>query len=235
LTSSIGFAATPTADFDVTFEATWSAETHPNGFPSGPHFSPLVGGIHNSMAVFWEDGGLSTFGMERMAENGATTDLKNEVQSAINLTTALAIISGGGISTSPGSVAVSITASQSFPLLTLVSMLAPSPDWFVGVAGYDLMNGGDWIDTATIDLYAYDAGTDSGLDYTSSNQDTNPQDPIAMINSPPFDGMQVGTFTITRTDSPQAVPALGSIAQWTLGSLMALFGFSRSWRRISAA
>jgi hypothetical protein len=97
------------------------------------------------------------------------------------------------------------------------------------------MNGGDWIETATIDLYAYDAGTDSGLDYTSSNQDTNPQDPIAMINDPPIDGVQVGTFTITRTDSPPAVPALGSIAQWILGSLMALFGFSRSWRRISAA
>jgi len=230
LTSSVGFAATPTADFDVTFEATWSVETHPNGFPSGPHFSPLVGGIHNSMAVFWEDGGLSTFGMERMAENGVKTDLEIEVQAAINLTTAFAIISGDGISTSPGSMTVSITADQNFPLLTLVSMIAPSPDWFVGIAGYDLMNGGDWTNSATIDLYAYDAGTDSGLDYTSPNQDSNPQDPIAMINGAPFDGVQVGTFTITRTDNPQAVPALGLVAQLALGSMLAVFGFSKSRR-----
>ena len=233
LTSSVGFAATPTADYDITFEATWSAATHPNGFPSNPHFSPLVGGIHNSTVAFWEDGGLSTLGMERMAENGVKTDLENEVQAAINVTTALAIISGDGISTSPGSVTISITASQSFPLLTLVSMLAPSPDWFVGVTGYDLMNGEDWISSATIDLYAYDAGTDSGLDYTSPTQDTSPQDPIAMIIGPPFDGVQVGTFTITRTDVPQAVPALGLITQIVLGSILALVGLSRDRRRVA--
>jgi hypothetical protein len=90
------------------------------------------------------------------------------------------------------------------------------------------MNGGNWINSATIDLYAYDAGTDSGLDYTSPNQDSNPQDPIAVINGAPFDGVQVGTFTITRTDTPQAVPALGLIAQLALGSLLALIGFSKN-------
>ena len=220
--SSIGGAATPSADYEVTFEATWSMQTHPDGFPPSPHFSPLVGGTHNSMVLFWESGGLATFGMERMAEDGIKTDLENEVGIAIGTGTAGGVISGNGISPSPGSVSVLFTASEDYPFLTLVSMLAPSPDWFVGVSGYDLMNGSEWIDSATVDLYVYDAGTDSGPSYTSPNQDTNPQDPIAMVTGPSFSGVPVGTYSITRTDLPQPVPALGWVAQMALAVIILL-------------
>ena len=36
-----------TARYRVRFNATWSATTHPNDFPSAPHFSGLIGGTHN--------------------------------------------------------------------------------------------------------------------------------------------------------------------------------------------
>jgi hypothetical protein len=225
LSNSVGSAATPTADYDVTFEATWSALTHPTGFPPSPHFSPLVGGLHNSGVVFWQSGDLSTLGMESMAESGTTTNLAIEIQSAIDLNTASDIILGGGISNSPGSVTISFSAAEDFPQLTLVSMLAPSPDWFVGVHGFNLMDNEEWVESVTVDLLAYDAGTDSGSNYTSPNQDANPQDPIAVITGSPFNGVQVGTYTITRTDTPPlAVPALGLTAQIALAAVIALGG-----------
>jgi hypothetical protein len=90
-------------------------------------------------------------------------------------------------------------------------MLAPSPDWFVGVAGLDLRAGGAWLPERTVDLFVYDAGTDSGPNYTSPNDDTDPPEPIARIVEAPFaTNGTVGTFTFTRlgvTASEDAVPA----------------------------
>lgn len=37
-------AAADSAEYSVTFDASWSAATHPSDIPSVPHFSKLVGG-----------------------------------------------------------------------------------------------------------------------------------------------------------------------------------------------
>src|SRR5262245_4016497 len=76
-------SATPTAQFNVEFDATWSAQTHPLSFPPGPHFSPLIGGTHNSSIHFWAVGELASQGIQDMAERGRTTPLDLEVQAAI--------------------------------------------------------------------------------------------------------------------------------------------------------
>ena len=198
---------TPTAEYTARFDATWSAATHPTSFPGNAHFSGLIGGTHTSAVSFWAAGGIASQGMENMAEIGSKTPLDAEVQAAITAGTADGVISGGGISPSPGSVSVSFTMDQDYPLVTLVSMIAPSPDWFVGVAGLALFDNGNWVNEVVVQLLPYDAGTDSGITYTSPNQDTNPQDPIAVIVTPPAgNGVPFGTFTFTRTDV-LAVPA----------------------------
>jgi len=40
---------------------------------------------------------------------------------------------------------------------------------------------GNWIETANFELLAYDAGTDSGTDFTSGNDTTDPREPISQI------------------------------------------------------
>ena len=47
-----------------------------------------------------------------------------------------------------------------FPQVTAVSMLAPSPDWFIGVSGLNLYENGKWVEQISIDLPVYDAGTE---------------------------------------------------------------------------
>jgi hypothetical protein len=78
-------------------------------------------------------------------------------------------------------------------------MIAPSPDWLIAINSVELLDGnGDWKPSITIDLFPYDAGTDSGTDYTSANLDTNPPDPIASLQAvPPFSNEKMGTLTIT--------------------------------------
>ena len=78
-------------------------------------------------------------------------------------------------------------------------MLAPSPDWFVGVHGLNLLDQGAWLEEVVVDLFVYDAGTDSGSSYTAANEDTQPAENIFLIETPPFlinDVVEsVGTFT----------------------------------------
>jgi len=63
--------------YQVTFEATWTAVTHPQDYPSGAHFSPPVGAVHNTDVVFWEVGELASNGIESMAETGGTSALNS--------------------------------------------------------------------------------------------------------------------------------------------------------------
>ena len=56
----------------------------------------------------------------------------------------------------------------------------PQPDWFAGVSGLSLVDGdGEWIDELTVNLYPLDAGSDSGSNYASPNQDTSPKEAIS--------------------------------------------------------
>ena len=190
-----------TAIYDVTFDATWSATTHPGAFPGGAHFSPLVGGTHGPGVTFWQPGGLASPGMESMAETGATSALVNEVNTAITAGTAGEVILGAGIG-SPASTTTSFALSNDHPLVTIVTMIAPSPDWFLGVHGLNLYENDSWVAQKTVQLFAYDAGTDSGVAFTSLNLDTNPQDPITLMTGGPFFGaVPLGTFQFTRRGS----------------------------------
>jgi len=196
---------TQTAEYSVTFDATWSALTHPSEYPSGPHFSGLIGATHDGSVSFWDVCQLASPGIENMSELGSKSPLSTEIQDAIAAGDADSLISGGGINPSPGSVSVSFQIDVDFPLVTLVSMIAPSPDWFVGVSGLSLLQGGDWVDDLTVALLPYDAGTDSGVSYASANQDTDPQELIMSITTLPVgNGVPLGTFIFTRVDAPTA-------------------------------
>lgn len=57
----------------------------------------------------------------------------------------------------------------------------PSPDWFVGIDSLNLCEGDHWMEEISIDLYPYDAGTDSGFTFSSPNFATIPQDTVTEV------------------------------------------------------
>lgn len=199
--TSPGTAQETEANCVLQFDATWSAQTHPIDFPPDAHFSPLIGGNHDHETVFWQEGDLATPGIKSVAETGSTTLLQAEVNAAIANGSAESVILGGGAG-APGSTQVDFDLSLEFPRITLVTMIAPSPDWFVGVNGLNLFESGRWRPMTIVDLLPYDAGTDSGGTFTSPNQPTIPPEPIFEITENPFpDGVPLGTFSIA-CDSP---------------------------------
>lgn len=175
-----------TARYRVTFEATWDGTSHPTDFPSNAHFSGLIGGTHRGTVSFWQDAGLATEGIRLMAERGRQTPLDIEVDAAMRAGHAQHLLVGSDVPSSPGSTSLEFEVSVDYPLVTLVTMVAPSPDWFVGVSGLNLLESGDWADR-TVDLHPWDAGTDSGVSYRSADRVTAPPQAIHRLTGPPVD------------------------------------------------
>jgi hypothetical protein len=195
------WAATPSALYRVVFQSQWSAQTHPVDYPSGAHFSPLIGTTHNDQVIFWQPGGLASMGIERMAEAGMSTPLDQEVAAAIAAGNALEFLEEPGFR-SPGSIMMDFMVEIDMPRATLVSMLAPSPDWFVGVTGLPLLESGEWVPVRQVVLWPWDAGTDSGTTFRSANADTQPPVPIQRIVTGPLgNNVPIGTFTFVRLDA----------------------------------
>ena len=200
-------AAEPTAQYTVRFEATWSARSHPVDFPDNAHFSPLIGGTHDARVRFWRQGDLASPGIQAMAEAGQVSPLDDEVRAAIGRGRADQVLKGGDAD-SPGAAALSFTIRQEHPLVTLVTMVAPSPDWFVGVSSLSLLEDGAWVEERVVRLVPWDAGTDSGGTFRTPNQPTSPHRPISHITSGPLGAGApfLGTYTFTRTDVAAPAP-----------------------------
>ena len=202
-------AAQDTVEYAFEFIAEWSADTHPTSFPPNPHFSPVIGATHTSDTVLWAPGGIATHGIEVMAETGSPATLGNEVAGLIVLDQADQYLNLGGIGLSPNTRNGTITVTAPFDHLSLVTMIAPSPDWFVGIHSVDLRDGSAWARELIFDLDPYDSGTDAGADYTSANADITPHLPIANIASRfPFTGSpRIGTFRLTLLTPAACNPA----------------------------
>ncbi len=203
------------ARFRVSFNANWTSSDFPTQYPSNPHFSPLIGSAHNAQVVFWElDGQAASEGIESMAETGATGKFRDEIEAARDDGHSRDAIVGSGIGDGVGQASVEFSSTENHPLLTMVSMIAPSPDWFVGVRGFPLMDDqGQWIERAEVNLELYDAGTDTGPRFTSANADSSSQNlPITLLTTDRADSdfengvhfqsfKAVGSFVIERLEN----------------------------------
>ena len=195
-----------TAEYKLTFTSTWTSTTHPDNYPGNPHFSSLIGATHNSNVTLWATGSIASNGIESMAETGGTNTLRGEINPLISAGNAGAIISGGGLGAPPTSTSTKFTVTASFPMVSVTSMLAPSPDWFVGVSRLNLLDEtNNWRNRVDVELFVYDAGTDSGPNYSSANDNTSPKEAIRRIEESPFlvsgTVKSVGTFVFELQSS----------------------------------
>ena len=100
-----------------------------------------------------------------------------------------------------------LRVTRDHPMLTLVSMIGPSPDWFVGVSRLSLLGGGQWRTQHSGNLYPYDAGTENGEEFSLSNPATSPQGTISSIRGMgKFSNEPMATLSFVRKDTPPPPP-----------------------------
>jgi hypothetical protein len=125
---------------------------------------------------------LATKGVENVAETGNTTVAMNEVDSMIFNKKALSLI----LFTPPGATTskkASLFCNSNYTQVSMVSMIAPSPDWFIGLSSFNLYTNKKWIADTTIQLYVHDAGTEEGDIFGYNNPATDPQQPVQLLTA----------------------------------------------------
>ena len=195
------------ATYSIRILGSWNRGVTPEGVPSGDHFTTFVGGIHNDQVTFLQDGQTASSGVESMAEVGGTSRLQSEVNA--QKPNADRAVTFGAPSVTGTRTHTGVTFTSDHPRITLTSMIAPSPDWFVGVSGRSLLNSsGNWLDSLTVNLYPWDAGTENGTEFSLSNPSTNPRGVITSIRGlGKFTGEHIAQLTFTRTGSVELAPA----------------------------
>lgn len=197
---SSSIAVASSAVFQVEIEVSWSVATHPVEFPPSAHLSDAITATHRADYVMFTDGNTATSGLELLAENGRLSVLQAELDEATRRARVGRTSRIQGIGNLPGRMVGEISADAQFPYLSLVTMIAPSPDWFTGVTGVNLVEDSKWIRQLELPLWAWDAGTDSGLSYTSPDIDTQPKSAIRLVAThhflQPTGLVRVGTLKI---------------------------------------
>lgn len=160
------------ARYTVTFIGDWSKTKFPKNYPSNAHFSPMIIVNHSDQVNFWKMGQPATPGVEELAETGKTNTFIREINQQKSKGKAQNYIQLPKLSTGTSQASGTLIVSENYPEITALSMLAPSPDWVVGVEGVDLFRTNEWQKTETIKLFVYDAGTEEGSSFSSNNADT---------------------------------------------------------------
>lgn len=205
LFSVTGFSQS-TANYTITVTTIWNTTDH-TSIPNDPHWSPLSGATHKAPNDILEFGTTAptSNGIKDIAETGSTTNFEIEINANSDADQYLQTgFSPRGANDSEATL--NVTVNENFPYITLVSMVAPSPDWFIATNSENLRSGNNninngWKGTYTIDMFAYDAGTDDGTDYESGNSVSNPRQNISMVSGAPINGNKMGTITFTYNSS----------------------------------
>ena len=212
LIAAIGCATAPrpsskdAAVDELTFQGTWTAATHPVDYPkggalslSGAHFSGLIGAPHNERYRLFGEGALATRGLELLSHKGSKSPLDDELKAAGAAGNAGEIFDTGVFLDVTSPKTVTFEVSDRFPLVSVVAMIAPSPDWFVGVANLDLKENGKWVESKTVEARAWDSGTYGGNTYAAEEKPSSPHQPIALSKAPPFvKTPPIATLTFVR-------------------------------------
>lgn len=188
------------ASYTVTFTMHWNSTDFPTDYPSNAHFSPLIGWSHPATSDFFKVETTASAGIEEMAETGKTGTLEAELKAKIAAGEGFDFVLGSGLGSGTGEITVEVEVNAKNPAVTLVSMVAPSPDWYVAALNVNLYNGSSFVDSETITAAVYDSGTDSGITFTSADADTSPKGKISsFVDAPLGDGTNLPTAFATVT------------------------------------
>lgn len=193
-----------------TVEITGKWKQREFGVPPNVHFTAVLGMVHNDKIVLWKENEIAGKGVENVAESGNPYPLLTDIDMATAEGKAISVL----VITPPpptGNSSLNIYCNSNYSYISLETMLAPTPDWFTGISGFNLYPGNKWIRDTTINLYAWDAGTEDGDVFGYSNPVTTPQQPV--------DWLQVSEASVLANGNPVLSPIaiLRFVKQWRKG------------------
>ncbi len=122
---------------------------------NGSHFTPVLVAAHNQNTQLFKAGTPASSALQAMAEGGNTSGLQTALDGAgANYDSASGLLAPGNSFTS---AQINTDGTDNF-LLSLVGMILPSNDGFVGLSNWKIPSKAG---TYTLNALAYDAGTEA--------------------------------------------------------------------------
>ncbi|MEO5911319.1 MAG: spondin domain-containing protein [Pelobium sp.] len=166
------------ASYKVIVTMNWTSPAF--SVPAGAHVTGLIGLIHTKDTSLWMPGAPASAGLEDVAEIGDNTKMTVELDAILLKNKALSKFT---ISPPPvtGTVETNLVFNTNHPFISFASMIAPSPDWFMGLHNFSLFNDKVWTNDITVNLVVYDAGTEEGNVFAYNNPETLPRQNIGLL------------------------------------------------------
>lgn len=182
------------ATYKLTLTTLFSKDNFPLA-PANAHLSPLTSFSHNRRFSAFVLYGYATTGVKNVAETGNNAQLKRE----LNHPLVKDIATTNNLIFARGSFVVMLDVDCNNPFISAITMIAPSPDWFVAISSLDMRKkSGRFARMRSGQLRVYDAGTDSGRTLSAANSVTKPVENIAPLVGAPFNGKPAATFKLER-------------------------------------
>ncbi|KAJ8262476.1 hypothetical protein GJAV_G00166890 [Gymnothorax javanicus] len=189
------------AKYNLSFTGLWSQTAFPKQYPMyrpPAQWSHLIGVTHSSDYHIWQPNEFASNGVREFSERGEAWVLMKEVQAAgERIQSIYGVLSAPAIFGGTGQTSSQFEVFTRHSFLSFIMRIMPSPDWFVGVDSLNLCEKGHWKENVSLDLFPFDAGTDSGFTFSSPNFETIPQEKITEITSS-FPNHPVNSFYYPR-------------------------------------
>ncbi|GFN93599.1 spondin-1-like [Plakobranchus ocellatus] len=149
------------------------------------HWSSLVGASHSNDFRIWDYGQFASKAVKEVCEYGSSRSLENQLKShSDKIRTVVKTEQLWGPKRILDTLKAVYTVNKKKHYLSLLTMIGPSPDWCLGVTAESMCTPNcTWRDSLELDLYPWDAGTDSRVTYLGRKMPTRPPERIHRITS----------------------------------------------------
>lgn len=190
------------ASYTATLTTEFTEENFPQEYPSNASFGPLVIITHAADIDIYSIGEFASDGFKTYVETGDVDALGSFISGQVGEENEGRFnISTNGTLNVNETRDIELTFTPTLTRVTIISNLNPSPDWFIGIDSFDIVDGDELVDEANFSLTLLDAGSRAGTSYDSSdtieNSTIGNSDDAPFSNGEPF-LPQIAFLNITR-------------------------------------
>ena len=194
----------PAATYDLTLTTNFTEENNPTDYPANASFGTIIAITHAPEVSVYAIGQLASEGMALYAESGDVDGLSSFLSTSLGEAgDGLFSVTTAGTAGSQDTVSTSVSVTTTRTRITFLARLNPSPDWFLGVSSFNVVDGESLIDMEQIELRPFDAGVILGDTYEANDGEENAA--IGQYDGAPFGNGNpltepLGNLTIERVN-----------------------------------
>jgi len=180
------------AVYQLQLQTFWSEQAFPKQYPQWrppAQWSKSVGYSHREAFSLFSLGSEVDEGVRQFVETGSSEalDQASSNRSFLDAILAPPIVQG------VGNTSTNVFVDANHSMISVITKIVPSPDWFIGLDSVSLCKDGLFIPAFNTEAFPMDAGTDNGFTFTSPNWETEPRAEVFQISNS-FPAHPAGSF-----------------------------------------